>query len=213
MTPRSAQRSAHRSGDDTAFLHWRGPVAGFLGLIFGVTALLAATIAPARADQTDAALTPLFERLAQPGLAEQEARGLEFEIWHLWNQSGSPTIDLLMGRGKQFDDTPRELTQAIALFDAAVALAPGFAEAWNKRATAHYLQGDYPAAIRDIEQTLRLEPRHFGALSGLGLIMVELGEAEKALRAFRLALEINPHLSDIVEEVALLETDLAGQGI
>lgn len=202
-----------RSVGAAASLHRRGAVPCFSGMIFAVIVLLVAAIAPARADQTDTALTPLFDRLAQPGVAEQDAKRLELEIRHLWSQSGSPTIDLLMGRGQQFDDTPQELAQAIALFDAAVALAPDFAEAWNKRATAHYLQGEYPAAIHDIEQTLRLEPRHFGALSGLGMIMVELGEVEKALRAFRLALEINPHLSDIAEEVRLLETDIEGQGI
>lgn len=180
---------------------------------FSLTMSLILAMMPARADQTDAALTPLFDKLAQPGLTEEVARRLEFDIWVLWGQSGSPTIDLLMGRGKQFGDSPQELLQAVALFDAAVALAPEFAEAWNKRATAHYLLGDYEASIRDIEQTLRLEPRHFGALSGLGMIMVELGEVEKALRAFRLALEINPHLSDISEEVRRLETDVEGQGI
>lgn len=189
------------------------------GVTIRIAAVLVLTMAPilmatsARADQTDAALPPLFDRLAQPGLTEQAARRLELEIWVLWGRSGSPTVDLLMGRGKQFGDSPQELSQAIALFDAAVALAPEFAEAWNKRATAHYLLGDYDASIRDIEQTLRLEPRHFGALSGLGIIMVELGEAEKALRAFRLALEINPHLSDITEEVRRLEKDVEGQGI
>ncbi len=191
-------------------------VMGVRTLFAGALALTMAlvfTVTPARADQTDAALMPLFDKLAQPGLTEAAARRLELEIWVLWGQSGSPTIDLLMGRGSQFGDSPQELSQAIALFDAAVVLAPDFAEAWNKRATAHYLLGDYDASIRDIEQTLRLEPRHFGALSGLGMIMVELGEAEKALRAFRLALEINPHLSDISEEVRRLETDVEGQGI
>jgi tetratricopeptide (TPR) repeat protein len=76
-----------------------------------------------------------------------------------------------------------------------VELAPKFAEGWNRRATLHYMMGNYPRSIEDVHQTLELEPRHFGALSGLGMIYRALEQPRKAINAFRRALATNPHLS------------------
>ena len=184
------------------------PKAGIAGILMGVCAAFSA-----HADQSHPKLDELFAELANPGLEPPQARTIEREIWALWGQSGSPTIDLLMARAKQLDEGGDELPQAFALFDAVIALAPDFAEGWNKRATAHYLNDDYQNALKDIERTLALEPRHFGALSGLGMILQELGKESRALQAFRMALDINPHLPDITEEARLLEQTVEGQGI
>ncbi|MCH8926606.1 MAG: tetratricopeptide repeat protein, partial [Proteobacteria bacterium] len=89
----------------------------------------------------------------------------------------------------------RDLRAALGKFDQIVKIAPGFAEGWNKRATVHYLLGDFAASLHDIGKTLTLEPRHFGALSGRGLVLLELENAELALQSFEAAIEIHPKLS------------------
>ncbi len=83
---------------------------------------------------------------------------------------------------------------ALSAFSRVVEAEPDFAEGWNKRATVYYLMGDFGASVRDVERTLTLEPRHFGALSGLGLIYLVVGEDLPALKAFEAALEVNPYL-------------------
>ena len=94
-----------------------------------------------------------------------------------------------------------------------VTLAPGFAEGWNKRATIHYIRDNYARALRDIEQVLRLEPRHFEALAGLGVILEELGDKKGALEAYRKAVEIDPWLRNGRERIAPLELEVEGRGI
>ncbi|MFQ5902310.1 MAG: tetratricopeptide repeat protein [Candidatus Binatia bacterium] len=88
----------------------------------------------------------------------------------------------------------RNYEEALVSFNKVVEADPDFAEGWNKRATVYYLMGEFVASVRDIERTLTLEPRHFGALSGLGLIYLALGEDRLALEAFEAALKVNPHL-------------------
>ena len=91
-----------------------------------------------------------------------------------------------------------------------MALEPDFAEAWNKRATVHYLMGDYVASVHDIQQTLALERRHFGALSGLGMIYEAIGRPSAALRSFEAALAINPHLDATRQRIEELRRELEG---
>jgi tetratricopeptide (TPR) repeat protein len=169
--------------------------------LFFLAALLVMVIAalalpyPAPAAQDDPRLDALFDRLRATANAA-EAGVLEGVIWRIWLQSGDSAVDRLMSEGvaamnaQAFDD-------ALTKFDAIVAAAPQFAEGWNKRATLHYLMGDYAASVGDIRRTLELEPRHFGALSGLGLIYDALGEDAAALRTFEAALAINPHMPGI----------------
>jgi tetratricopeptide (TPR) repeat protein len=95
--------------------------------------------------------------------------------------------------------------------DRVTELEPDFAEGWNKRATILFMQGDYAASIEDIRRVLQLEPRHFGALSGLGLILERLGLKEQALEAFRRALEVHPQMLAIQLRVAELARELEGQ--
>ena len=117
-----------------------------------------------------------------------------------------------MGEGQWYlrDGSVRS---ALDDFSAAVAWAPDFAEAWHKRATVRFLMGDYPASIADLRRTLDLEPRHFGALAGLGLIYLKLDEERAALAALEKALEINPHLSGARQKVQELHDKLDGKKV
>lgn len=165
-------------------------------------------VVPLPGGQNDARLPPLFDRLLVARPAEAEA--LESRIWELWTISGDAVIDRLMGLGLQAMAIERYDT-AISIFDEIVRRAPGFAEGWNKRATVHYLTGELEKSIEDVEKVLALEPRHFGALSGLGLIALALGEEERALDAFEAALEIHPNLPGGEARVRALRVKVKGR--
>jgi len=153
-------------------------------------ASLAAAFAPALADQRSEALPALFDELLEAPDATMASR-LEARIWQEWLDAPDPVSRTLMAR---LDAAMRSRDSALALeiADELVAVAPEFAEAWNKRATIHYLRGDDDASVSDIRETLALEPRHFGAISGLGLIFLRRGDPEAALGAFEQVLEISP---------------------
>ena len=159
---------------------------------FGWTAALALLVlpAPAAADQTDPRLTPLFEVL-QSAAAPDRIGYAERFIWMIWHESGRGDVDRLMETGIEEMGSGR-LRESIATFGRVIDLAPEFAEGWNKRATARYLAGEFDASIEDVERTLALEPRHFGALSGLGLLHLAKGDEFGALRAFEATLEVHP---------------------
>lgn len=151
----------------------------------------------------------LLDRLfGQLRKAENEsvAKVVEKAIWSLWSQSTSPTANALLGQASKAM-AASNFRMAIRLLDTAIELKPDFAEAWNKRATAFYLDGNFESSESDIERVLELEPRHFGALSGLGLIRRELGDEAGALKAFRRALSIHPHLPAAVRAVKELESE------
>jgi tetratricopeptide (TPR) repeat protein len=107
----------------------------------------------------------------------------------------------------------KQMDIALKLLDSVVKLRPDYVEGWNRRATVFYLQNDYDHSLRDIEQVLVREPRHFGALAGLGMIMQELGDDKRALDAFRKALAINPHLEKLPELVKTLTEKVEGRDI
>jgi tetratricopeptide (TPR) repeat protein len=100
---------------------------------------------------------------------------------------------------------------ALDRFDRLVEQVPDFAEGWNKRATVYYLMGNYPASVLDIRRTLELEPRHFGALSGLGLIYDALDDPAAALRSFEAAVAIDPHLETAQERIKELRRQVGGR--
>ncbi|MDA0367137.1 MAG: tetratricopeptide repeat protein [Proteobacteria bacterium] len=163
--------------------------------IFAVLAgllLLAQLQSTAFARQDDARLTELFSRLQQTG-DEQEARLIEGLIWRLWFESGSPDTDRLIQAGNDAMGAGR-FEEALNRFSRVIEVDPSFAEGWNRRATLYYLMGNYEASVRDIQETLLREPRHFGALSGLGLINSTLERWESAMKAYEEALRVNPHL-------------------
>ncbi len=175
-------------------------------LVALVTVAGALASAAVRADQTDVRLAGLFERLA---MAPDPASALpvEAEIWRLWLESGSAAIDVLMGRGIAAM-AAGDLKAAIALFGEVVESAPRFAEGWNKRATAYYLNDELDASVADIRATLALEPRHFGALSGMGLIFLRTGDARGALAAFEAVLEVHPQSPGARQRVEALRSRL-----
>ena len=176
------------------------------------TLILAAALAgPAMADQKDERLDSLFDALQAAG-SPQEAQRAEQAIWGLWLESSSPTVDLLMKRGVQAMNEG-QAEPALALFNAIVELAPDYAEGWNKRATLLYLMGRLEASVADCERTLKLEPRHFGALSGLGMIYVQLEDEEKAVAAYKRALAVNPQLLQVRVEVERLNKKIRGNRI
>ncbi len=153
-------------------------------------------------------LEDLFTRLKAAGA--EEAGRIETEIWIEWSKSGSPALDLLLQRGRDALDLG-DTVQAIEHFTAVIDHSPEFAEGWNARASAYYYAGEFGPSMSDIGHVLTLNPRHFGALSGLALILEESGKPEKALEAYRAALEIHPHLEGATEAVERLEAQEKGQ--
>jgi tetratricopeptide (TPR) repeat protein len=162
-----------------------------------------------RADQRDARLGPLFARL-QTTSSATEAAGIERRIWEIWGESDDPEAGQLMREGT-VAMAEGQYRAALDRFDRLVEEVPDFAEGWNKRATVYYLMGNYPASVLDIERTLQLEPRHFGALSGLGLIYDAIDDPAAALRSFEAALAINPHLETVKERIGELRRQLGGR--
>jgi tetratricopeptide (TPR) repeat protein len=140
------------------------------------------------------------------------AKLVENRILALWLASGSDTADLLMTRVKAAIDA-KDFGLAIELLNAVVEIKPDYVEGWNRRATVHFLKKDFGEAIADIRQVLAREPRHFGALAGLGMIMQEIGEDKRALEVFRRALEVHPHLQRIPDLVKSLTEKVDGRDI
>jgi tetratricopeptide (TPR) repeat protein len=143
---------------------------------------------------------------------EASAKHVESRIWALWLQTPSDTAALLMTRAKVAMEA-QQIDLAIKLLDAVVKLRPDYIEGWNRRATLHYLKNDYAHSLEDIRQVLIREPRHFGALAGLGMIMQDLGDDRRALDAFRKALAINPYLEKVPGLVKQLSEKLEGRDI
>jgi tetratricopeptide (TPR) repeat protein len=143
---------------------------------------------------------------------DASAKAIEERIWALWVVSGSDTCNLLMGRVKaSIDDKDYDL--AIKLLDAVIALKPDYVEAWNRRATVYFLKQDYGHSLADLREVLAREPRHFGALSGLGLILQDIGDDKHALEAYRKALAIDPHLDSLSDTVKTLTDKVEGRDI
>jgi tetratricopeptide (TPR) repeat protein len=143
---------------------------------------------------------------------EGSARHVEARIWAAWLQTPSDTVALLMTRSKAALDA-HQSEVALKLLDAVIKLRPDYVEAWNRRATLYYLQNDYARSLADIQQVLVREPRHFGALAGLGMIMQDLGEDKRALDAFRKALDVDPYLEKVPELVKTLSEKVEGRDI
>jgi tetratricopeptide (TPR) repeat protein len=156
-------------------------------------------------------LDELFSRLKLEADA-QKARFIERAIWNRWTQSGSETIDLLMNWSATAMKE-KKWSAAFDLLDQVVVLAPHYAEGWNRRATLYFLRAQYGRSIHDIEQVLKLETRHFGAMAGLGNILQKLDNDKRALVMWKNVLEVYPANKNAQKSVKLLEEKLSGQGI
>ena len=146
-------------------------------------------------------LDALFNQLKTADLTT--AKHIEHEINLEWSDSGSPAMNLLLQRGRNAI-SGSDYRTAIRHLSALVEHAPDFAEGWNARATAYFLAGHHELSLNDIGRTLMLEPRHFGALSGFGMIMERRGDYLRALRAFELVLEIYPSRQGLAETITRL---------
>lgn len=177
-------------------------------------------VAPADKDDNPAAATvpsrgpaatleKLFERLAAAKSAE-EAKGVANLIQRRWARSGSSTADLLMTRA-QTAMKDKRLEIAIELLDRVISLEPDWAEAWNQRANALFLAGDPIRSMLDIGETLKREPRHYGAMMGLGTILRQQGDDKRAMVAYRRALEIYPQLEAVKSAVDSLKIEVDGR--
>ena len=162
-------------------------------------------------DQTDPRLDELFVIL-QNSQDEMKLVEAEAEIWEIWYESGLAEVDELMVHAA---DVARSgnLAQAESIYSQVIEKLPAFSEGWNRRATIRYYRNDYDGSLADIEQTLRLEPRHFGAVWGLGMILGWQREFERAILAFERLLELKPNARDARPRIELLKQELAKEAV
>lgn len=166
------------------------PISSVLWICVLMSGALTVTAEPTQ----DALLDQRFAELKQ---AEDEvtARGIEQEIWKLWMISGNPEIDGLM---RQAMEARRwgDYAKALTLLYRVTGIDPTYAEAWNQRATLHFLRDDYEQALADVARTLQLEPRHFGALAGRGVIRLRQGRSALAIQNIKAAMDYHPFLRE-----------------
>jgi Flp pilus assembly protein TadD len=166
---------------------------------------------PVVADQNDPRLEQLSAALKTAPTTEA-ARPIEQQIWAIWTESGVEAVDALMAEGTaRLNEGDNDA--ALSFFNRVVALAPNFAEGWNKRATTLYLLGQFEKSTQDIDKVLSLEPRHFGALSGLGLCDIGLGKDREALAAFQRAAALDPNLPGVQANIEALKKRLVKDSI
>ncbi|WP_169579650.1 tetratricopeptide repeat protein [Saccharospirillum impatiens] len=178
--------------------HWTWLLAGILWLTTGVNA-----------DQNDERLDPLFDELqTSPGVNVSSV--IEQQIWVLWSRGPTEEASRQLRRGVRAMQQG-ELETALSLLDTLIEDEPEFAEAWNKRATLHFIRGDINQSLADIEQTLTLEPRHFGALAGLGSIFARLRQPEAAIRAYEQVLNIYPQSTNSQRNLERLQEEVEGR--
>ena len=153
----------------------------------------------------------LFEALK---LAPDDAtaKAIEQRIWALWFVSKSDTANLLMTRVRTAVEA-KDLDLALKLLNSLIKIRPDYVEAWNRRATIYFMKNEYGKSIADIREVLRREPRHFGALAGLGLILQEIGDDKRALEVFRRAVDLYPRIDRIPDLVKTLREKVEGRDI
>ena len=163
------------------------------------------------ADQSDQRLDELF-LILQSSSSPVELQETEFAIWAIWFDSDREDIDRLMKEARKAVQSG-ELPQAEVLYTQVTDMAPGFSEGWNRRATVRYYRQDYEGSLDDIEITLRLEPRHFGAIWGLGMILGLNRDFTGAIAAFERLLELKPNAYDAKLRIEILKKQLAKSAI
>ena len=159
------------------------------------------------AQEADARVTPAVAPLLHADDPELVALA-EATLWQVWSRSGDPAVDALFAEGIRTMEA-QDWLGAVAQFSRVVEALPTFAEGWNKRATARYLATHYATSIADCEEVVRLNPHHFGALSGQGLCHAALGQLREAARCFRRALAVHPRLESLRQHLTQVETTLA----
>jgi tetratricopeptide (TPR) repeat protein len=161
----------------------------------------------ALAQEADARVTPAVAALLHADDPELVALA-EATLWQVWSRSRDPAIDALFAEALRAMET-QDWLGAVAAFSRVIEASPAFAEGWNKRATARFLATHYATSIADCEEVVRLNPHHFGALSGQGLCHAALGQLHQAARCFRRALQVHPRLEAVRQHLARTEATLA----
>jgi Flp pilus assembly protein TadD len=174
----------------------RACLLALLGMMLGLGTL-------AQNGGSNSMLDTLFAKL-QTATDPMAVQSLESAIWEQWVMVPDQAQRELMMRGI-LEMQQHQLKAAVETFSRLIEKAPDLSEAWNKRATAYWLLGNFPASLQDICETVKREPRHFGAYSGLGMIRAEMGEYPRAAAAFELARKYNPHIIGIDEEIDRLK--------
>ena len=164
-----------------------------------------------KAEEKPKLLAQLYQRLGNAPDAEAAVPIIEV-IERLWRVSGSDTVDLLMERAERLAKAD-DLDLALKIIDATVDIAPEQAEAWHLKAKVHYLKKDYGQAIADLRRTLSRDPRHYGAMNDLGVVLEAIGAKKEALEAYRKALKVNPFLVGTKQAVEGLAREVEGQAL
>jgi len=181
-----------------------------VAVILLISAFFAAFSASAQTDAQKLELDSLFAQLKEP--IDGDWKSVETRIWQVWSDSGSDAMNLLLARGRaaaQAGDYKTSIEHLTALTDH----APNFAEGWNARATTYFMMGEYALSVADIEHVLTLEPRHFGALAGMGMIFETLDQPASALKAFKAAQAVHPFRPDVIQAIKRLDKKLEGTSL
>jgi tetratricopeptide (TPR) repeat protein len=173
--------------------------------------VFAVALPAAHADQKDPRLPGLFDQLKAAPNAEA-AGAIEQQIWAIWVLSGDPEIEGLMSEGER-EMAVAHYPQALQAFNRIIEKKPDFAEGWNRRATLYHLMGEYQKSLDDIDRVLKLEPRHIGAISGLGLVNIKLERMEEAAKAYHRFLAIDPANEDARQTLEMIDEVLKRKSI
>ena len=160
-----------------------------------------------KADQNDVRLDDLFEILFKTE-SDIKINEVTSSIWEIWHETNDLSIEADFYRGLESMRTG-DLLMAVAFFTRVINKNPNFAEGWNKRATVYYLLGKFDASMMDIHETLKLEPRHFGAMDGMGLIFIHFQQFDKAIGIYDQMLEIFPNNSSTIQKKEMLINKLS----
>ncbi len=180
--------------------------------LFGAIAAFTLSLSLAgHADQTDARLDQLFETL-QSSQDETVLQETEAEIWKIWYHSGEQAVDAKMEQASELMRAGN-LPAAERIYTEIIEMRPDFSEGWNRRATVRFYQSDFDGSLADIEETLRLEPRHFGAIWGLGMILASQRDYQRAILAFERLLEIKPNSIDARPRIEVLKQEMARDSV
>ena len=164
-----------------------------------ITIVFLILVPPMKADQNDLRLEVLFKDL-KASVSMQKASSFEIQIWKIWMEHRNPKVQSSLFLGIEALNH-QKFENALGYFSQLILIEPEFAEGWNKRATVLYLMGRFQESEEDVLRTLELEPRHFGALSGQGLIRMALEDWSGAIQALETGLRIHPHMPGAINNL------------
>ena len=180
-------------------------------MIFCLFVVIVVVSSSAHSDQNDPRLNLLFEKLKLSG-SESSAQRIEQEIWSVWLEHPDENVRSSMNQGISAMQSGH-LEIAESIFSSIILTHPNFSEVWNKRATVRFVQGNYRGSTADIMRVINLEPRHFGALSGLGMIFIKRGDLIKALKVYEVVFKLYPNMPNLADNIAVLRRRLSGYAL